>query len=73
MMSVRGVGDARFSMFLSMSLELPGKFENGLMLPSLDRSFDDDFPGCDEDFGDGTVVVDELSEPEELDFWKRSF
>jgi hypothetical protein len=72
MMSGRGVGDARFSIFFSMSLEFPLKLENGLTLPSFDRSFDDeeDFPGCDVDFGDGTVVdEEEFNEPDELDFW----
>jgi hypothetical protein len=69
MMSDLGVGDAKFSMFFSMSLEFPLKLEKGLTLPSFDLSFDDDFPGCDEDFGDGTVVLEEFNDPDELDFW----
>lgn len=30
-------------------------------------------PGCEVDFGDGTVVLDEFNDPDELDFWNRSF
>lgn len=63
-MSVRGDGDARFNMFFSISFELPVKLENGLTHPS----FDDDFPGCDVDFGDGIEVLDEFNDPDELDF-----
>lgn len=71
MMSLRGEGEARFSMFFNMSLELPAKFENGLTLPSF---FDDDFPGWDDDFGDGTVLLDfPDNSPDDEDFWNISF